>query len=226
VGGLAGLFGPGLVRRGREIYAPISKMKSDQREFEAWTAGRRWREPATPALDAATLDSFLALRRDLLDLDDRASGLRRQNPRGAGPRLRNVPAMMEGVGSLVGDRLAAFRRHDLTPAQYEYVERLVYATWLPSLAAAGDDPPARARAAQELDLAAAHETSEAVRARLRQVAEGLRNRVPAAPAGIPEDVHRLLLSRAAAIEGQPTTRVPTRVPRAREDARPAAVVSP
>jgi hypothetical protein len=225
-GALAALFGPGALRRARGIYAPLSKMKGEQRDFEAWVSQRGWREPPTPVLDQATLDSFLALRRELLDLDDRAAGLRRRTPRGPGARLENMPAIVEGVGGLVGDRLAAFRRHGLTPAQYEYVERLAYVTWLPPLLSSGDDPGARSRAAHEVEQAAAREPSNPVRARLRQVAEEIQNRVPPAPPGVPDEVHRLLLSRAAEIEAQPATRIPARVPRAREERRPEAATSP
>jgi hypothetical protein len=225
-GALAALFGPGLLGRARGIYAPISKMKGEQREFEAWVSQRGWREPARPALDPATLDSFLALRRELVDLDDRGASLRRRTPRGPGARLENVPAIVEGVGGLVGERLAAFRRHGLTPAQYEYVERLAYVTWLPLLVASGEDPAARERAAHEVEAAAGREPMGPVRARLRQVAEEIRQRVPPAPAGVPEDVHRLLLSRAAQIEAQPATRIPTRVARPREDRRPETATSP
>src|SRR5207237_7925247 len=33
---VAALLGPGLVHRAHEIYAPISRMKGEQRQFEAW----------------------------------------------------------------------------------------------------------------------------------------------------------------------------------------------
>ena len=66
-----------------------------------------------------------------------------------------------------------------------------------------------------------------MRTRLQQVAVGLRGHVPAAPKGIPEDVHRLLLTRVAEIESQPTGHVATRLPRLRDTAEtPAPTTSP
>jgi hypothetical protein len=89
----------------------------------------------------------------------------------------------------------------------------------------GDDPAARDRAAREVEAAAARETG-AVQARLRQVAADIRARRPPAPAGIPPEVHGLLLAHAAEIEAQPATRISARVPRLREDRRPATAESP
>lgn len=215
VGAVAAVFGPGALRRARSMYAPISRMKAEQTEFEAWVGQKGWREPAAPALGAEKLDAFLALRRDLRRLETKGNEVRRRVPaEGERARLRDVPAIMEGVGGLLGERFAAFRKHDIVPGEYDYLEHLVYVTWLGGIATGGDDPAARERAAHEIDQAAGREAG-AVRARLQQVAADLRRRVPAAPAGIPEEVHRLLLSRVAEIEAQPTGHVATRVPRMR-----------
>jgi hypothetical protein len=215
VAAVAAAFGPGALRRARSMYAPISKMKAEQTEFEAWTRRKGWSEPAAPALGAEKLDAFLALRLDLRRLETKGNELRRRGPAdGERARLRDVPALMEGVGGLMGERFAAFRKHDIVPAEYDYLEHLVYVTWLGGVATQGDDPAARERAAHEIDQAAAREGG-AVRTRLQQVAAALRGRVPGPPAGIPEDVHRLLLSRVTEIEAQPTGHVAARVPRMR-----------
>jgi hypothetical protein len=217
VAAAAAAFGPGAWRRARSMYAPISKMKAEQTEFEAWTRRQGWSEPAAPALGAEKLDAFLALRRDLHRLETKGNDMRRRGPAdGERARLKDVPAIVEGVGGLLGERFAAFRTHDIAPKEYDYLEHLVYGTWLRGISAGGDDPAARERAALEIDQAASREGSGAVRARLQKVAAELRQRVPAAPPGIPEDVHRLLLSRAAEIEAQPTGHVAARLPRMRE----------
>jgi hypothetical protein len=229
VGAVVAAFGPGALRRARTAYAPISRMKAEQKEFEAWARQRAWRAPAVPTLGAEKLDAFLALRRDLHALEGKGDDLRRRGPAdGQRARLRDVPAIMEGVGGLLGERFAAFRKHDLVPAEYDYLEHLVYVTWLGGIAAEGDDPAARERAAHEIDQAAARESAGAVRVRLQQVAAGLRSHAPAVPKGIPEDVHRLLLSRVTEIEAQPAGHVAPRLPRVREapDETPAPTTSP
>ena len=219
IGGIAALFGPGALRHARGIFAPIGRMKDAQRDFEAWTRQRGWHEPSPVVLLPDRLDGFLALRRELHDLDDRAAAARRGAPRKPTDSFENAPAILEGVESLLSARLDAFRKRDMTPAEYDFIDRLVYVTWLPALSSPGNDPAARERAAREIEDAAAHETSDAVRSRLRQIAAGLRARVPPAPAGVPDDVHRLLLSRAADIEAQPPGRIPSRISQRGADRR-------
>jgi hypothetical protein len=228
VGTVVALFGPGALRRARSMYAPISRMKAEQTEFEAWVRQKGWSEPAAPALSAEKLDAFLALRGDLRRLEGKGDELRRRGPaRGERARLRDVPTLMEGVGGLLGERFAAFRKHDIAPAEYDYLENLVYVTWLGGIAAEGDDPAARERAAHEIDQAAAREGAGPVRTRLQRVAAALRSHSPAAPPGIPEEVHRLLLLRVAEIEAQPTGHVAARLPRSREEPpSPGPVTSP
>jgi hypothetical protein len=210
------------------MYAPISRMKAEQTEFEAWARQKGWSEPTAPALSAEKLDAFLALRRDLRRLEGKGDELRRRGPaRGERARLRDVPTIMEGVGGLLGERFAAFRKHDIVPAEYDYLENLVYVTWLGGLAEEGDDPAARERAAHEIDQAAARESAGPVRTRLQQVAAGLRSHEPPAPKGIPAEVHRLLLLRVTEIEAQPRGHVASRLPRLRpEPETPAPTTSP
>ncbi|PYQ54242.1 MAG: hypothetical protein DMF78_06730 [Acidobacteria bacterium] len=225
VGVVAAVFGPGALRRARQVYAPISRMKDEQRDFEAWVRQQNWHAPATPALSAEKLDAFLALRRELRGLDQRAESFRGPASERRRARFEDMPAIMEGVGGLVSDRLQAFRRHNMVPAEYDSLDRLVYEKWLPTLLASRADPAARDRAAVEIEKAAGSETSPAVRARLRQVAASLRQSVPPPPEGIPPEVHQLLLTRAGEIESQPTGRIAARVARPREG-RPESTASP
>lgn len=195
--GALGLVAPWLVRR---VVAPIARLRTTQGEFEEWTRERGWREPASPELSAARLDTFLALRRDLIALEAKAEELQRAVPEGTRPGIGQVAGIVEGVGDLVSGQLEAHRRHDMTRAEYLYIRRLVYRTWLGGLSARGEDPAARGRAASEIETAAAAEPNGATRARLERIAAELRARTPAAPEGIPPELHRLLSERAAEIE--------------------------
>jgi hypothetical protein len=200
LGGALALVGPGLWRDARRLYAPISRIKTQQDAFESWVRQRRWRRPETPSVTPAQLEAFLAVRKELRAKDAAIQDVRRRLPEGEKPRLRDLPDLVSGVGGLVLERLEALRRHDLTPNEYSYVEEIVYGRWLAPLQAHGLDPAAREQAAAEIEGAAHGEADEAVRHRLEAVARALRAKTPPAPAGIPEGLHRLLLSRAMEIE--------------------------
>ncbi len=198
--GLLGAFGPRLARTARAIYEPVSKMKSEQQDFERWSREHGWKEPAAPELSAAKLQAFLALRKELLELEARTEGIGRDLPHDRKPSLEEISGMMQGVGGLVTGQLAAHRKHEITPAEYRYLKQLVYRRWLPAMTAGGADPAARLAAAGEIEAAATSEPSLAVRQRLAQVARSLRERRPKAPEGLPQAVHELLLDRAQEIQ--------------------------
>ena len=221
-----------------QIDPPIGTVVRKASVVDVLEINKRERMDADAALTAADMVRSTGLAIKVLGADWQFDGsaitiFYSVDPSGRGPaegeraRIKDMPALVEGVGGLMSDRFAAFRKHDIAPAEYAYLEHLVYVTWLGGLATGGDDPAARERAAREIDQAAARESAGAVRARLQQVAAAVRNRVPAAPEGIPEEVHRLLLRRVTEIEAQPAGHVAARLPRTREDpAAPSPTTSP
>jgi len=194
------LLGPTLVREGGRIIGPIAKIKGEQNEFEAWAAGHRFKAPESVTVSAEQLDRFLKLRR-LLDALDQKSPLRGEvMERDRPPTLAEVGDLIEGVGGSVAGQMAAHREASMPPAEYHYLERIIYRTWLRPLRAGGLDPLAVARAAKALNDLAASEKDAAIAGRLTRLAQGLvAQRVPL-PEGFPAEVHALLLARAAEID--------------------------
>lgn len=211
---LAVVFGPALVREGSRAIAPIRSMSAAQADFDRWVRDHPWKEPAAPTLDEQRLAAFLALRKEVSRLDEELQRRpEEQFPDGRRPALKDVPGLLEGVGGLVAQRTAAFQRAAMTPGEYAYIERLLYRTWLAALNAKGVDPAARDRAADEIEAAARGERDRAVAAGLRRVAAELRARPPAAPEGVPEELHRLLIAHAGEIQALAGSR--TRLPHQR-----------
>jgi hypothetical protein len=198
--GLLGVVGPRLARTARSFYEPVSRMKTEQVDFERWVKERAWKEPATPELSAAKLTAFLLLRKDLLELEARSEGLAKDLPHDRKPSFEEISGMMQGVGGLVTGQLGAHRRHDITPDEYRYLKALVYRKWLPAVTEQGGEPSARLVAMRHVEAAADAEANAAVKQRLRDVASSLRERRPAAPEGIPQPVHELLLDHASEIQ--------------------------
>jgi hypothetical protein len=88
----------------------------------------------------------------------------------------------------------------MTPAEYHWVQRIVYEHWRGPLRRAGTYPVALRAAAAELEAAAGRERDPRVRARLGVVAAELRRRVPAPPGGFDPSTHALLLERLEEVE--------------------------
>jgi hypothetical protein len=198
--GLA-LVGPTLARYGGRFAGSVSKMKRAETEMKEMARENPWREPANLTLGAEQLDRFLEVRARLQKLYAETGFDLRDLPRGGRkPDIGQVASIVEGMGSIVSSQTQVFLEVKLNPAEYRYVERIVYRRWRPALKRAGTYPMALAAAADEIDRAAEGERDAALARRLRAVAAELRERRPGAPEGFPEEIHALLLTHVAEIE--------------------------
>ena len=197
------LVGPTVVREARRVAAPIGRMQRSQERLDAMAKKAAWKRPAADALSAEQLDRFFAVRRRVdavrrtadLDLDRLPRGQVRTLE-----ELKEVPGVLQGVSEIVGAEMDAFVEAGMTPAEYHWIERLVYQRWRGPLRRSGTYPLARRAAAAEIDAAAERETDGRVRSRLEALADDLRGRAPAPPEGFDAGVHTLLLSRVDDVE--------------------------
>lgn len=197
------LLAPTLVREVRRVAGPIQRMKRSQTALEDMVDKSAWKRPEKDALSAEQLDRFFAARRRIdaarrgasLDLDR----LPRKRVRSL-EELKEVPAVIEGVSDVVGAEMDAFVEAGMPPAEYHWVERLVYERWRGALRRIGAWPVAARGAAVEIEAAAERERDERVRTRLMAVAADLRGRRPPPPEGFDPGIHALLLSRIDDVE--------------------------
>jgi len=200
--GLA-IVGPTLVREAGRFAAPIRRMRGKQAALDAMVEQAAWKRPEKDALTADELTRFLEVRRRV-DAAVRGSqgvldALPRRRVRSL-EELKQVPDVLEGVSGVVASELDAFVEVGMTPAQYHWIERLVYTRWRGALRKAGTYPTALRAAAAEVQAAAEHEKPGPVRSRLERLAEEMRARVPAPPEGMDPALHALLLAHLDDIE--------------------------
>jgi hypothetical protein len=194
---------PTLIREGRRVAGPIGRMQRSQDALDAMSRKASWKRPEKDALTPEQLDRFFAVRKRIdavrrttdLDLDR----LPRRHVRTL-EELKQVPGVIQGVSEIVGAEMDAFVEAGMPPAEYHWIERLVYQRWRGPLRRAGTYPVAARAAAEEIDAAATRETDPRVRSRLKAVAEDLRRRSPGPPEGFDPEIHALLLSRIDEVE--------------------------
>jgi hypothetical protein len=200
--GLALLL-PSLVPEIRRVAGPIQRMKRSQTALDEMAEKAAWKRPEKDALSAEQLDRFFEVRRRVdavrrntdLNLDQ----LPRKHVRTL-EELKLVPGVLQGVSDLVGAEMDAFVQAGMPPAEYHWIERLVYERWRGPLRRAGTYPVALRAAAAEVEAAATRETDPRVRTRLGAIAEDLRRRAPDPPEGLAPEIHSLLLSRIDDVE--------------------------
>jgi len=197
------LVAPSLVREAARFAGPIQRMKRSQTALDAMAQKAAWKRPAKDELSADQLDRFFAVRkrvdaaRRTTDLD--LERLPRRHVRTL-EELKQVPGVLQGVSDLVGAEMDAFVEAGMPPAEYHWIERLVYERWRGPLRRAGTYPVTARAAAVEIEAAAAREPDTRVRARLTAVAGDLRRRAPAPPEGFDPEIHALLLTRIDDVE--------------------------
>jgi hypothetical protein len=197
------LVAPTVVREARRVAAPIGRMQRSQEALDAMAKKAAWKRPEKDELSAEQLDRFFAVRKRVdavrrttdLDLDRLPRGQVRTLE-----ELKEVPGVLQGVSEIVEAEMNAFVEAGMPPAEYHWIEKLVYERWRGPLRRTGTYPLARQAAAAEIDAVAEAERDGRVRGRLKAVAAELRGRVPAPPEGFDPQIHALLLSRIEEIE--------------------------
>jgi hypothetical protein len=194
---------PALVRQASEVVGPIQRVKRSQAALDEMVDEAAWRKPERDALAAEQLDRFFAVRARVEEARRNAGPhldvLPRKNVRSL-EELKQVPGIIRDVTGVVGAEMEAFVEVGMPPAEYHWIERLVYERWRGALKRAGVYPVAARAAAAELDSAAARERDARVRARLEGLAGELRARPVPPPEGFVPEVHELLLARIDDVE--------------------------
>jgi hypothetical protein len=197
------LLGPTLVREASQVVGPIQRMKRSQTALDDMVDKTDWKRPEKDSLSEEQLDRFFAVRERVEAARRRAGpnldALPRKNVRSL-EELKQVPGIIRDVSDIVGAELDAFVEVGMPPAEYHWIERLVYERWRGPLRKAARYPVAAHAAAAEIATAAAREPDARVRARLERLAAEIRARTPAPPEGFDPQIHELLLSRVADVE--------------------------
>ena len=200
--GLA-LVAPTLVREASRVVGPIQKVKRTQAALDDMVDEIGWKRPETDALSPDELDRFFAVR-ERVEAARQSAGpsldnLPRKKVRSL-EELKQVPDIIRDVTGVVGAEMDAFVAVRMPPAEYHWIERLVYERWRGALKKAGSYPVAVRAAAAEITTAAARERDARVRARLERLASEMKGRAPAPPEGFDPGIHELLLSRIQDVE--------------------------
>ncbi len=198
------LVAPTFVREAEKVVGPIQEMKRRQTALDDMTDEVGWKRPERDVLSKEQLDRFFEVRRRVEAAHREADpGLLDELPRKKVrtlEELRKVPGVIRGVTDAVGAQIDALVAVRMPPAEYHWIERLIYERWRGELKKAGRYPAAVRAAAHEVASAAAKESDPRVRARLERLAAEMKARTPVPPDGFDPGIHELLLARLEDIE--------------------------
>ena len=148
------LVAPTLLREASQVVGPIQKVKRTQAALDDMVDEVGWKRPERDALSREQLDRFFAVRERV----EAARRTRRPEPRQPAPQERALargaaagPGIIRDVTGVVGAEMDAFVAVRMPPAEYHWIERLVYERWRGPLRKAGSYPVSLRAAAAEID---------------------------------------------------------------------------
>ncbi len=203
---LALAVGPGLYRHGKDLVGPIMDLAASEKAFDELDAAMAWQPPEGGTVDPSRLDRFLAVRADLLPTYRRWEELERELTQNGEESLETAKVVLAELRGVFAAQEAALRAHDMSPAEFRWLEEQVYEEWLePAEARAGAGRLEQATR-EDLEFVAElrrqHGETPALAAlerrldgRLKELGAG----PPAAETGLPPETVGLLESRRADI---------------------------
>jgi hypothetical protein len=142
------LVAPGLVGEAARLAGPIRRLNRSQAALDEMAEKAAWKPPAKDPLSADQLDRFFAVRGRVAEArrhsDPNLDQLPRKHVRTL-EELKQVPGVIQGVSAFVGAEMDAFVAAGMPPAEYHWIERLVYLRWRGPLRAPGTYPVAARR---------------------------------------------------------------------------------
>lgn len=132
--GMLGLvYGPGLYRSGKALVGPIFDIAQSEERLAALNTELPFEPPADGEVDAGRFSVFLEIRRELLPRYLEWQAFERELD---GRREEDWEAAKEAlaaVRSIMRLQIDTLRKHGMSPAEFVWIEDLVYRTWTDSV---------------------------------------------------------------------------------------------
>jgi hypothetical protein len=124
------VYGPRLYREGRAVVAPIMEMAQLEKKMQQLNESFPFEAPADGLISEDRLESFLGIRRELRPLYQQWSETER-SLRGKDESWEDAKEVLGVLGSVFSSQIELLRRHEMSQAEFRWLEELVYDTWLP-----------------------------------------------------------------------------------------------
>jgi hypothetical protein len=129
------VYGPGLIREGKALVGPIVDMAKSEERLRALNDEFPFTEPAGGSIDEARFDVFLAIRRDLEPHYIEWQHMERELQRTGQEDWDTAMEVLAVIQTIMNIQVETLRARRMSPAEFVWIEDLVYGTWRTS---AGD----------------------------------------------------------------------------------------
>jgi len=127
---LGAVYGPRMYREGKALVGPIVDIAQSEDRLASLNADMPFVEPADGQVGEDRLRVFLNIRRDLLPQYKQWQDIERQLEKHGQEDWESAMEVLTAIQSVMAVQIATLEEHDMSPAEFVWIEDLAYETWL------------------------------------------------------------------------------------------------
>jgi hypothetical protein len=126
---LGAVYGPTMIREGRALVGPIVDIAQSEERLAELNTEMSFEEPSDGAVPADRLAVFIEIRRDLLPRYKEWQDIERELEKSGQEDWESAIEVLSAIQSVMGVQIETLRKHGMSPAEFVWIEDLVYRTW-------------------------------------------------------------------------------------------------
>jgi hypothetical protein len=181
LGTLALVYGPGLYRESQALVGPIMEMARSEDRIAALNQELPFSRAADGTVAEDRFMVFLAVRRDLLPRYREWQDMERRLERQGEEDWETAKEVLSAIRGVINLQIETLRDHGMSPAEFVWIEDLVYLTWrdgiAPNLESSAVTDRLRQTTSADLEVLAELERAHGSSRATRRFAEHLKRRL-------------------------------------------------
>jgi hypothetical protein len=126
---LGAVYGPTMIREGRALVGPIVDIAKSEERLAELNTEMPFEEPSEGAVPADRLAVFIEIRRELLPQYKQWQDIERTLERSGEENWESAKEVLAAIQSVMGVQIETLKSHGMSPAEFVWIEDLVYRTW-------------------------------------------------------------------------------------------------
>lgn len=126
---LGAVYGPTMIREGRALVGPIVDIAQSEDRLAELNTEMPFEEPTDGAVSADRFAVFIEIRRDLLPQYKQWQAIERELEGNGEEDWESAKEVLTAIQSVMGVQIETLRNRGMSPAEFVWIEDLVYRTW-------------------------------------------------------------------------------------------------
>jgi len=131
IGILGAVYGPDLYRKGKGLVAPIVEISRAEESLAELNADLPFSEPDDGVVPEDRLAVFLEIRRTLLPRYQEWQHMERELEKGTQEDWDTAMGVLAAIQEVMSLQMETLSTHEMSPAEFVWIEDQIYLTWLP-----------------------------------------------------------------------------------------------